>query len=144
MTRPALFSGIINLAANQWLLPANSVSEIALPTVFPPFLAPLSRSRLSLSSSWTRSPLQGRSPTPTRALTHACKCSYVPFLDELFRSSALAFSCSQSTRGFLFPPGLNPNTQLPSEAIITPPILKPAFQPGPVLVSCVSSGRRGA
>lgn len=141
MTRPALFSEIINLAANQWLLPANSVSEIALPTVSSlPFLAPLLRSRLSLSSSWTHSPLRGRSSTPTRALTHACKCSYVPFLDELFQSSALAFSCSQSTRGFLFPPGLNPNTQLPREAI---PCLFSSLpsSPGPVLVSFVSSGR---
>lgn len=33
MTRPELFFGIINLAANQWLLPANSVAKIALPTV---------------------------------------------------------------------------------------------------------------
>ena len=141
MTRPALFSGIINLAANQWLLPANSVSEIALPTVSClPFLAPLLRSRLALSSSWTHSPLRGCLPSPTRVLTHACKCSYVPLLDELFQSSALAFSCLQSTRGFLFPPGLSPNTQLPSEAIPCPFSSLPT-SPGPVLVGWVSSGR---
>lgn len=42
MTRPELFFGIINLAANQWLLPANSASKIALlPTVSPLPLLPL-------------------------------------------------------------------------------------------------------
>lgn len=36
MTRPELFSGIINLAASQWLLPANCISKIALPTAASP------------------------------------------------------------------------------------------------------------
>lgn len=36
MTRPELFSGIINLAASQWPLPANCISKIALPTAESP------------------------------------------------------------------------------------------------------------
>lgn len=36
MTRPELFSGIINLAASQWLLPANCISKIAPPTAASP------------------------------------------------------------------------------------------------------------
>lgn len=40
MTRPELFSGIINLAASQWLLPANCISKIAPPTAASPPLLP--------------------------------------------------------------------------------------------------------
>lgn len=80
MTRPELFSGIINLAASQWLLPANCISKIALPTAASP--PPLPRFLWDCHLFTCGTPLHnlpiicslwcGRLPERLRSTPHGC------------------------------------------------------------------------
>ena len=80
MTRPELFSGIINLAASQWLLPANCISKIAPPTAASPTPLPRFLWDCHLSSRATPShnlPIIctlwcGRLPNRLPSASHGC------------------------------------------------------------------------
>lgn len=73
MTRPELFFGIINLAANHWRLPANSDSKIALPTASSLPARPAAPE--SPSSSWRVQ--EPQPPTPCYA-PHGPLCPRCP------------------------------------------------------------------
>lgn len=103
MTRPELFFGIINLAANQWLLPANSVAKIALPTVSSLRSSPAASEeavviflRTGTVASSAASP-----PAPTRAHTPRSVADPGP------QARPGGFLCSHST-GVLLRPGAPP------------------------------------